>query len=145
MAISLTVGWLPIDTAPRDGQEIVAWDVELVIVAWEPLGSMVGWQDGEGRLRDVTRWHPLAEYSPHSVDWRVLDQAWKQVTSGYLPIRREGESVPGADTNGQFSFQWWRGPSVWYRAGDKRVRIGCHMYAGHGGHVGPYAIEDTVL
>ncbi len=49
-------GWQPIETAPRDGTEILAWgslsrEQHLAIVVWQKLTSLDGWwwvcQDAE--------------------------------------------------------------------------------------------------
>jgi hypothetical protein len=50
-------GWLPIETAPRDGTEILAWDGEVTDVIW---WDGLAWDDGR-RTVHPTNWMPLPE------------------------------------------------------------------------------------
>ena len=71
-------GWMPIETAPRDGTEILGfWSytydgdgsptIGMRVVCWEThvLGGVAhsGWVDGDGMTSDgvYTHWQPLPE------------------------------------------------------------------------------------
>ena len=60
--------WLPIDTAPRDGTEILASDYDAIeIVSWGLLGEWQdweGWSDREGAIISPAWWQPLPEHPP---------------------------------------------------------------------------------
>lgn len=54
--------WLPIDTAPRDGTEILASDYDAIeIVSWGERQAWQGWSDREGRMMLPSWWQPLPE------------------------------------------------------------------------------------
>lgn len=58
----MTGEWQPIETAPKDGIRILAWDRtidEATIVTWFPRAS--NWYDVEGFLVDTRVWMPLPE------------------------------------------------------------------------------------
>jgi len=57
--------WLPIDTAPRDGTEILASDYDAIeIVAWGERQAWQGWSDREGRIMFPSWWQPLPDHPP---------------------------------------------------------------------------------
>jgi hypothetical protein len=62
----------------------------------------------------------------------------------FMPIRREGEVIPDAP-NGCFSVGWHRGPVLFYRKGNRKIRMGLHLYATPDGggdqRVGQYVDE----
>lgn len=43
-----------------------------------------------------------------------------------VPVRREGEVIPDAP-NGCFSIQWFHGPRLFYRQGDKIIEFRCQV------------------
>jgi hypothetical protein len=49
-------GWQPIETAPRDGTEVIGWDGHSRVIMW--CGSSGKWQSSEGR-EQPTLWLPL--------------------------------------------------------------------------------------
>ena len=57
--------WLPIDTAPKDGTEILASDYYTIeIVSWSVQQVWYGWFDREGRIMFPSWWRPLPEHPP---------------------------------------------------------------------------------
>jgi hypothetical protein len=61
----LSDSWLPIDTAPQDGTEILASDYYAIeIVAWSVRQGWQGWSDREGRFMFASWWQPLPEHPP---------------------------------------------------------------------------------
>jgi hypothetical protein len=67
-----------------------------------------------------------------------------QTLGAHLPIRREGEEIPDAPS-GRFSVGWHRGPVFFYRKGNRKIRMGLHLYATPDGggdqRVGQYVDE----
>ena len=65
----LISGWLPIDTAPRDGTEILASDYDAIeIVGWYKGSSELHipgeWVNREGAAIYPSWWQPLPEHPP---------------------------------------------------------------------------------
>ena len=57
--------WQPIETAPRDGTEILASDYDAIeIVAWGERQAWHGWSDRDGRMMRPAWWQPLPEHPP---------------------------------------------------------------------------------
>jgi hypothetical protein len=55
----MTNDWQPIDTAPKDGTEILASDYDSIeIIFWEG-GVMAGWLDRDYRQFFPAFWQPL--------------------------------------------------------------------------------------
>jgi hypothetical protein len=62
------VNWQPIETAPRDGTEILVWsEKECFSVIWRGKGWFIGFNDIYGDFIHVnaTHWMPLP---PHPTD-----------------------------------------------------------------------------
>lgn len=56
-----TNGWMPIETAPKDGATFLAWDGFCCLGAWYPYGEeFLFWAiDGdEISAEDITHWQP---------------------------------------------------------------------------------------
>ncbi len=61
----LSDSWLPIDTAPRDGTEILASDYDAIeIVSWGERQARQGWSDREGCVMFPSWWQPLPDHPP---------------------------------------------------------------------------------
>ena len=61
--------WLPIDTAPQDGTEILASDYDAIeIVSWKVRHGLwqdwVHWFDRDGRIMFPSWWQPLPGHPP---------------------------------------------------------------------------------
>lgn len=55
------LGWQPIETAPKDGTEILTWDgQDAKILRWA-LGRWDDWGEMPGALLPPTHWMPLPE------------------------------------------------------------------------------------
>ena len=52
--------WQPIETAPKDGREILGWFGSASVIRWH-IGTESFWTDGFMRLREPTHWMPLPE------------------------------------------------------------------------------------
>ena len=58
-------GWLPIDTAPREGTEILAGAYDAIeIVSWRLRLGWHGWYNRDDRLMLPSWWQPLPEHPP---------------------------------------------------------------------------------
>ena len=63
------MSWQPIDTAPKDGTEILATDYDAIeIVSWVAPRFDVGitgeWTNREGEAMYPAWWQPLADHPP---------------------------------------------------------------------------------
>ena len=60
--------WQPIETAPQDGTEILAFaysDYDAIeIVSWGERQAWQGWSDREGRIMFPSWWQPLPDHPP---------------------------------------------------------------------------------
>lgn len=56
-------GWRPIDTAPKDGSQFIAYSQDLAGCGLPPLISLCAWHDEAGfctdEIREPTDWHQL--------------------------------------------------------------------------------------
>ena len=65
-AKGLEVGWLPFDSAPKDGKQFVAWNGEEMAILNQPPGCALGcWEKHKGtwhgamvRFNNPTHWMP---------------------------------------------------------------------------------------
>lgn len=62
------MNWKPIDTAPRDGTEILASDYDAIqIVRWKPCAFglfPVAWVNRQEHVMYPTHWQPLPDHPP---------------------------------------------------------------------------------
>lgn len=66
--------WQPIDTAPKDGTEILASDYDAIeIVSWVAPRFDVGitgkWTNREGEAMYPAWWQPLPDHPPLPAEW----------------------------------------------------------------------------
>lgn len=57
--------WLPIDTAPQDGTEILASDYDAIeIVSWDQQDAWWDWFTRDGQSMFPSWWQPLPDHPP---------------------------------------------------------------------------------
>ena len=57
--------WQPIDTAPKDGTEILISDYDAIeIVSWKVYAAGVGWESRWGESMFPAWWQPLPDHPP---------------------------------------------------------------------------------
>ena len=61
--------WLPIDTAPRDGTEILASDYDAIEIVswdeqWDEQDAWWGWFTRDGQIMFPSWWQPLPDHPP---------------------------------------------------------------------------------
>ena len=79
-----TMIWQSIDTAPKDGTEILASDYDAIeIVSWEGFSGAKGWRDRLGKVMSPAWWQPLPDHPPLPGDEPELPNG-SELPDGYI-------------------------------------------------------------